>query len=104
MAVTSLHSLVSWYQEHCQTCPHEPELRAVEPTLGLSTSVLWQCDAEHSFVQHISWSAGGASESEADDAIEVPEKEGADETAVGINTRAAQRALNQSQLSGAVQL
>uniref|UniRef100_A0A4W4GL41 Zinc finger protein 653 n=1 Tax=Electrophorus electricus TaxID=8005 RepID=A0A4W4GL41_ELEEL len=67
VSITSLQSLVSWYQEHCQTCPHEPELRAVEPRLGLSTSVLWQCEAEHSFVQHISWPAGGISESEVDD-------------------------------------
>ncbi|KAL7850682.1 hypothetical protein SRHO_G00200310 [Serrasalmus rhombeus] len=105
VAVTSLHSLVSWYQEHCQTCPHEPELRAVEPTLGLSTSVLWQCDAEHSFVQHISWAAGGASESEdEDDAREEPEEKRAVETAAaagGLSTRSTQRVLNQSQLSDA---
>ncbi|KAI4881322.1 hypothetical protein NFI96_029931 [Prochilodus magdalenae] len=106
VVVTSLHSLVSWYQEHCQTCPHEPELRAVEPTLGLSTSVLWQCDAEHSFVQQISWAAGGASESEEeDDFREDPEEKSAvvtPTTAGGISTRASQRVLNQSQLSGVV--
>ncbi|KAL7860316.1 hypothetical protein AOLI_G00166650 [Acnodon oligacanthus] len=105
VTVTSLHSLVSWYQEHCQTCPHEPELRAVEPTLGLSTSVLWQCDAEHSFVQHISWAAGGASESEdEDDTREEPEEKRAVETAAeggGLSSRATQRVLNQSQLSDA---
>ncbi|XP_076844740.1 zinc finger protein 653 [Brachyhypopomus gauderio] len=97
VAITSLQSLVSWYREHCQTCPHEPELRAVEPRLGLSTSVLWQCDAEHSFVQHISWPAGGVSDSEAEeDAGE--ELECAAETmatAMGISTSASQRTLNQ---------
>ncbi|KAG9264525.1 zinc finger protein 653 isoform X2 [Astyanax mexicanus] len=113
VAVTSLHSLVSWYQEHCQTCPHEPELRAVEPTLGLSTSVLWQCEAEHSFIQHISWPAGGASESEEeeeeeeeDEATEEPEKNRAAETpttGVRINTRASRRAVNQTQLTDAAE-
>lgn len=56
-------------------CAHEPELRSVEPTLGLSTTVLWQCDAEHSFIQHISWPVGGSSESDEDNSGEPePEK------------------------------
>lgn len=75
VAATSLHSLVSWYQQHCQMCSHEPELRSVEPTLGLSTTVLWQCDAEHSFIQHISWPVGGSSESDEDDNHDEPEPE-----------------------------
>ncbi|XP_060757516.1 zinc finger protein 653 isoform X2 [Neoarius graeffei] len=75
VAATSLHSLVSWYQQHLQMCAHEPELRSVEPTLGLSTTVLWQCDAEHSFIQHISWPVGGSSESDEDNSGEPePEK------------------------------
>ncbi|KAK1799245.1 hypothetical protein P4O66_007485, partial [Electrophorus voltai] len=102
VSITSLQSLVSWYQEHCQTCPHEPELRAVEPRLGLSTSVLWQCEAEHSFVQHISWPAGGISESEVDDdAGEEVEKKRAAKTvatAIDISTRAGERILNQKEL------
>ncbi|MCJ8739388.1 hypothetical protein PDJAM_G00046600 [Pangasius djambal] len=73
VAATSLHSLVSWYQQHCQMCCHEPELRSVEPTLGLSTTVVWQCDAEHSFIQHISWPVGGSSESDEDDNSGEPE-------------------------------
>ncbi|KAM9456695.1 zinc finger protein 653 isoform 2-T2 [Clarias gariepinus] len=75
VAATSLHSIVSWYQEHCQMCCHEPELRSVEPMLGLSTTVLWQCDAEHSFTQHISWPVGGSSESDEDDTNRQPEPE-----------------------------
>uniref|UniRef100_A0AAY4C6R2 Zinc finger protein 653 n=1 Tax=Denticeps clupeoides TaxID=299321 RepID=A0AAY4C6R2_9TELE len=67
VAVTSLQSLVAWYQEHAQTCTSEPQLRALEPALGTSTSALWQCDAGHSFVQHLSWPSGGASESEGED-------------------------------------
>lgn len=35
--------------------------------LGPSTTVLWQCDAEHSFIQHISWPVGGSSESDEED-------------------------------------
>ncbi|MCI4385176.1 hypothetical protein PGIGA_G00047380 [Pangasianodon gigas] len=73
VAATSLHNLVSWYQQHCQMCSHEPELRSVEPTLGLSTTVVWQCDAEHSFIQHISWPVGGSSESDEDDNSGEPE-------------------------------
>ncbi|KAI5097461.1 zinc finger protein 653 [Silurus meridionalis] len=75
VAATSLHSLVSWYQQHCQICSLEPELRSVEPTLGVSTTVLWQCDAEHSFIQHISWPVGGSSESDEDDNNGEPEPE-----------------------------
>ncbi|XP_066498966.1 zinc finger protein 653 [Hoplias malabaricus] len=102
VALTSLKGLVNWYQEHCQTCPHEPELRAVEPTLGLSTSVLWQCEAEHFFVQYISWPAGGASDSEEEDNDrEEPERKLVvlAATAGVFKTRTSPRALNQSQLS-----
>ncbi|KAA0706131.1 Zinc finger protein [Triplophysa tibetana] len=67
VSATSLQNLVNWYQEHFQSCPHELELRAVEPTVGLSTSVLWQCVAGHSFVQYLPWAAGIESESEVED-------------------------------------
>ncbi|KAK3520385.1 hypothetical protein QTP70_024136, partial [Hemibagrus guttatus] len=82
VVATSLHSLVSWYQQHCQMCSHEPELRSVEPTLGLCTTVLWQCDAEHSFIQHISWPVCGSSETdEEDNNVELePEKNTAVQT------------------------
>ncbi|XP_052407609.1 zinc finger protein 653 [Carassius gibelio] len=66
---TSLQTVVSWYQGHGQSCQHEPELRAVEPTVGLSTSVLWQCVAGHSFVQNLPWPAGGESESDEEDGV-----------------------------------
>ncbi|KAF4092715.1 hypothetical protein AMELA_G00024070 [Ameiurus melas] len=75
VTATSLHNLVSWYQQHCQMCSHEPELRSMEPLMGLSTTVLWQCDAEHSFIQHISWPMGGSSESDEDDNNDEPEPE-----------------------------
>ncbi|XP_062841098.1 zinc finger protein 653 [Trichomycterus rosablanca] len=86
---TSLQSLLSWYQEHSRMCPHEPELHAVEPSLGLSISVLWQCSTKHSFVQQFSWPAGGDSESEEDDndSAEQEEDGRADRiTAAAVNT------------------
>lgn len=67
MSATSLQTVVSWYQGHCQSCQHEPELQVVEPTVGLSTSALWQCVAGHSFVQYLPWPAGGESESDVED-------------------------------------
>uniref|UniRef100_A0A8C2HL82 Zinc finger protein 653 n=1 Tax=Cyprinus carpio TaxID=7962 RepID=A0A8C2HL82_CYPCA len=63
----TLQTVVSWYQGHCQSCQHEPELQVVEPTVGLSTSALWQCVAGHSFVQYLPWPAGGESESDVED-------------------------------------
>nr|XP_055032917.1 zinc finger protein 653 [Misgurnus anguillicaudatus] len=72
-SATSLQNLVSWYQEHFQSCPHEPELRTVEPMVGLSTSALWECVAGHSFVQYLPWAAGVVSESEEEDNIKERE-------------------------------
>ncbi|KAM3864392.1 zinc finger protein 653 [Diretmus argenteus] len=62
--VSSLQSLVSWYQEHSQSCPHEPQLRALEPQPGFSTAAVWQCDSSHSFVQYFFSPRREASDSE----------------------------------------
>ncbi|XP_062294986.1 zinc finger protein 653 [Scomber scombrus] len=51
--VSSLQSLVCWYQEHAHSCPHEPQLRALEPQPNFSTAAIWQCDSDHSFVQYL---------------------------------------------------
>ncbi|XP_026204449.1 zinc finger protein 653 isoform X2 [Anabas testudineus] len=51
--VSSLQSLVCWYQEHSHSCAHEPQLRALEPQPDLSTAAIWQCDSNHSFVQYL---------------------------------------------------
>lgn len=51
--VSSLQSLVCWYQEHSCSCPHEPRLRGLEPQLNFSTAATWQCDSDHSFVQYL---------------------------------------------------
>lgn len=78
-------------------CSHEPELRSMEPLMGLSTTVLWQCDAEHSFIQHISWPLGGSSESDEDDNNDEPEPE--KKTAVQTTATAVS---NQRTLAGVV--
>ncbi|XP_059417076.1 zinc finger protein 653-like [Carassius carassius] len=83
---TSLQTVVSWYQGHGQSCQHEPELRAVEPTVGLSTSALWQCVAGHSFVQNLPWPAGGESESDEEDGVlEKDEEERPSEKKATVN-------------------
>lgn len=106
VSATSLQDVVSWYQCHCQSCPHEPELQAVEPTLGLSTSALWQCVAGHSFVQYLPWPAGGESESDVEDSVmekdeedRPPEKKAADNESINTRRRILQ---NPGQLQDAV--
>ncbi|XP_023205274.1 zinc finger protein 653 isoform X2 [Xiphophorus maculatus] len=51
--VSSLQSLVTWYREHSASCPHEPQLRALEPKANLSTAAVWRCESDHSFVQYL---------------------------------------------------
>ncbi|XP_015248731.1 PREDICTED: zinc finger protein 653 isoform X1 [Cyprinodon variegatus] len=51
--VSSLHSLVSWYRDHSASCPHEPQLRALEPRPDRSTAAVWQCLSDHSFMQFL---------------------------------------------------
>eukprot|EP00063_Salmo_salar_P074167 XP_014049002.1 PREDICTED: zinc finger protein 653-like isoform X2 [Salmo salar] len=88
--VSSLCSMVTWYQDHSQTCPHEPQLRALEPQPGFSTSAIWQCDADHSFVQHLSSPPRGASEMETETEEEVDRDTRTEETG-GIMTRRRRR-------------
>lgn len=51
--VSSLQSLVTWYRDHSASCPHEPQLRALEPKANLSTAAVWRCESDHSFVQYL---------------------------------------------------
>ncbi|RVE69074.1 hypothetical protein OJAV_G00074040 [Oryzias javanicus] len=62
-AVSSLSSLARWYQEHSQSCPHEPQLTALEVQPSRSATAVWQCDSEHSFVQYLSSPPREASDS-----------------------------------------
>lgn len=61
--MSSLSSLVRWYQEHSQSCPHEPELTALEVQPSRSATAVWQCDSDHSFVQYLSSPPREASDS-----------------------------------------
>ncbi|XP_074552592.1 zinc finger protein 653 [Halichoeres trimaculatus] len=67
--VSSLQSLVRWYQEHSCSCPHEPQLRAVEHQHNSSTAAIWQCDANHSFVQYLFSPLREASDSEHEEEV-----------------------------------
>lgn len=62
--MSSLQGLVCWYQEHSGSCPHEPQLRALEPQPDFSTAAKWQCDSNHSFVQYLFSPLREASDSE----------------------------------------
>lgn len=67
--MSSLQSLVSWYQEHSRSCPHEPQLSALEPQLNFSTAAIWQCDSNHSFVQYLFSPPREASDSEHEEEV-----------------------------------
>ncbi|XP_077590578.1 zinc finger protein 653 isoform X2 [Stigmatopora nigra] len=64
---SSLHSLMCWYQEHLHSCPHEPQLRALEPQPNFSTAAIWQCVSDHSFVQLLFTPLTEASDSEREE-------------------------------------
>ncbi|XP_054891593.1 zinc finger protein 653 isoform X2 [Poeciliopsis prolifica] len=65
--VSSLQGLVSWYREHSASCPHEPQLRALEPKANLATTAVWRCESDHSFVQHLHSPPKEVSDSESDE-------------------------------------
>lgn len=67
--MSSLQSLVCWYQEHSRSCPHEPQLRALEPQPNFSTAAIWQCDSDHSFVQYLFSPPREASDSEHEEGV-----------------------------------
>lgn len=76
--MSSLQSLVCWYQEHSRSCPHEPQLRALERQPNFSTAAIWQCDSDHSFVQYLFSPPREASDSEHEEEVNG---EGDEETA-----------------------
>ncbi|XP_054463652.1 zinc finger protein 653 isoform X2 [Anoplopoma fimbria] len=81
--VSSLQSLVCWYQEHSRSCPHEPQLRALEPQPNFSTAAIWQCDSDHSFVQYLFSPPREASDSEQEEGVN---EEGDEEIATKTDT------------------
>ncbi|CAL8274071.1 unnamed protein product [Lota lota] len=71
---SSLKGLVSWYQDHSNSCPYEPRLRGLEPQPGFATAAAWRCPAEHSFMQYLLPPPGDTSESEPEGEVEGDSK------------------------------
>lgn len=86
--MSSLQSLVCWYQEHSCSCPHEPQLKALEPQPNFSTAAIWQCDSNHSFVQYLFSPLREASDSEHEEEVN------GEENAIKTDLVAAKRAVS----------
>lgn len=51
--VNNLLSLVTWYYDHKNHCPHEPALSELDTSHLLYTTAVWQCQAGHHFFQDL---------------------------------------------------
>ncbi|XP_068193189.1 zinc finger protein 653 isoform X2 [Antennarius striatus] len=89
--ISSLQSLVRWYQEHAHSCPQEPQLTALEPQPNLSTVAIWRCDSDHSFVQYLFSPLRGASDSEHEADVTEGDGENAVKTDMSVAKSAANR-------------
>lgn len=65
-----LKNMVIWYEDHKNRCPYEPHLSELDPTFGLYTTAVWQCEAGHRYFQdlHSPLKPLSDSENESDDA------------------------------------
>lgn len=61
--------MVIWYEDHKNRCPYEPHLSELDPTFGLYTTAVWQCEAGHRYFQdlHSPLKPLSDSENESDD-------------------------------------
>ncbi|XP_048473770.1 zinc finger protein 653-like [Rhincodon typus] len=50
-AVSSLKTLVVWYEHHKQTCKQEPVLYELQQVCECSVAIVWQCEAGHQYLQ-----------------------------------------------------
>ncbi|XP_067416556.1 zinc finger protein 653 isoform X2 [Emydura macquarii macquarii] len=68
--VNCLKNMVIWYEDHKNRCPYEPHLSELDPTFGLYTTAVWQCEAGHRYFQdlHSPLKPLSDSENETDDA------------------------------------
>ncbi|XP_034648689.1 zinc finger protein 653 [Trachemys scripta elegans] len=68
--VNCLKNMVIWYEDHKNRCPYEPHLSELDPTFGLYTTAVWQCEAGHRYFQdlHSPLKPLSDSENESDDA------------------------------------
>lgn len=65
--MSSLRTLVSWYQDHSLSCPQEPQLQALDLQPDFSAAATWRCDSDHSFVQYLCsppWEGGDSEQEE----------------------------------------
>nr|XP_008985557.2 zinc finger protein 653 isoform X2 [Callithrix jacchus] len=51
--VNCLKNVVIWYEDHKHRCPYEPHLAELDPTFGLYTTAVWQCEAGHRYFQDL---------------------------------------------------
>ncbi|XP_067829170.1 zinc finger protein 653-like [Heptranchias perlo] len=52
-AISSLKTLVVWYEHHKQTCKQEPVLYELQRVCDCSVAVVWQCEAGHQYLQRL---------------------------------------------------
>ncbi|XP_061438146.1 zinc finger protein 653-like isoform X2 [Rhineura floridana] len=51
--VNCLKNTVIWYEDHKNRCPYEPHLSELDPTFGMYTTAVWQCEAGHRYFQDL---------------------------------------------------
>lgn len=61
-----LKNVVIWYEDHKHRCPYEPHLAELDPTFGLYTTAVWQCEAGHRYFQDLHSPLKPLSDSEPD--------------------------------------
>ncbi|XP_036315629.1 zinc finger protein 653 isoform X1 [Pipistrellus kuhlii] len=64
--VNCLKNVVIWYEDHKHRCPYEPHLAELDPTFGLYTTAVWQCEAGHRYFQDLHSPLKPLSDSDAD--------------------------------------
>ncbi|XP_053151362.1 zinc finger protein 653 isoform X6 [Hemicordylus capensis] len=69
--VNCLKNTVIWYEDHKNRCPYEPHLSELDPTFGMYTTAVWQCEAGHRYFQdlHSPLKPLSDSENECDNAV-----------------------------------
>ncbi|KAM4754519.1 zinc finger protein 653 isoform 2-T2 [Cyanocitta cristata] len=66
--VNCLRHAVIWYEDHRQRCPYEPRLAELDPSVGLYTTAVWQCERGHRYFQDLHSPLRPLSDSDGDDA------------------------------------
>ncbi|XP_074785977.1 zinc finger protein 653 [Athene noctua] len=66
--VNCLRHAVIWYEDHRQRCPYEPRLAELDPSVGLYTTAVWQCERGHRYFQDLHSPLRPLSDSDGDTA------------------------------------